>query len=945
MISRLLHVLILEDSEDDAFLLIREMRRGGYEVQYERVDKAEALHLALQYQPWDLILSDYTMPNLNALKALTIVKGYDEEIPFIIVSGTINEETAVAAMKAGASDFFSKSRLALLLPAVERELRDAEHRRQRKLAEQEVNFQSRLLNMVGQAIIATDLEGHIIYWNRAAEQLYGWPSDEVRSLKVTDITPHALSQPEAEELMTQLRRGETWQGEFLVQRKDGTSFPALVANAPIHDDNGQLSGIIGISSDISHLKSVETALRESERFARATVDALAANIAILDETGQIIAVNQSWINFARENDSPDEQAYLGANYLDVCHRADTKYFPEASEVAVGIQAIMSGEQIMFTLEYACHSPTEQRWFTLSVTRFHGDGPLRVVVAHKNITERRESTERLRMLYEVSKNLSSAIVDDASQLYTILYEQLAKNLFQAPCFIIAQYHAEEQQATCEFAIIDHEIADPASLPPFKLGVGPISTVIRDWEILIANPADETGQPNRTERIIHSADGRLPQSGIYIPLIAGDKIYGVLIMQHYEANVFDEKDVTLVATIAGQIATVLENAHLYRTIRSHVDNLERRVQERTSELQHARDRVELILSSTSDVIILADQKGNLIQANAAFKQQFQYDPDALFRKSLTALMVKSFASAFTDAVQTAITSRQTTPFEAVCIRQDKTLFEAEMAITPLSYQGKDESSVVCVIHNVTHHKQIETSLRSALEKEKELNELKLRFSSMVSHEFRTPLSVILSSAGLLKAYSDRLPPERKEAKLFDIENQVHRLVSMLDKILALSRAESIAVEMNRKPTDLTVMCQEIVTEIQQTTTSHTIEISVSGENRLLALDPDLMGDVIRNLLTNAVKYSPAGGSVQLRLTYEAEYVTLQVTDSGIGVPEEDLGRLFETFHRAKNVRDISGTGLGLAIVKSAVLAHNGTVSVDSKLGVGTTFTIVLPVMELP
>ncbi len=937
-----LRVLILEDSEDDAFLLIREMQRGGYDVYHQRIDNAAALHSALKNQSWDIVLSDYSMPNFNALKALETVRGYDTEIPFIVVSGTINEETAVTAMKAGASDFFAKSRLTLLLPAVERELRDARHRYQRKLAEQEVVFQARLLNMVGQAIIATDLEGRIIYWNRAAEQLYGWPLDEVRGLNVTDVTPHRLSQPEAEVLMTQLARGETWQGEFLVRRKDGSSFPALVANAPIHDDDGNLSGIIGISSDISHLKSIESALRESERFARATVDALKANIAILDETGQIIAVNQSWINFAKENGSTDDQAYLGTSYLDICHRADSKYFPEASEIAVGIQAIMSGEQSVFTLEYACHSPTEQRWYTVNLTRFRGEGPLRVVVAHENITELKETSERLRLLYEVSKNLSSAIVDDAPQLYTILYEQLAKNLFQAPYFIIAQYHAEEHRISREFAVINHEIVDPASLPPRELGAGPISTVIRDRRVLIWNPADETDQPHVTERNIKSADGRLPQSGIYIPLITGDKIYGVLIMQHYEAAVFDEKDIALVATIAGQIATVLENAHLYRTIRSHADNLELRVQERTAELQHARDRVESILSSTSDVIILADEHGNLIQANAAFKQQFQYDSDALFRKPLTALMVTSFASAFNDALHTAVTSGQTTSFEAVCIRQDNTLFEAEMAITPLSYQGKDESSVVCVMHDVTRHKQIESSLRGALDKEKELNELKLRFSSMVSHEFRTPLSVILSSAGLLKTYSDRLPEERKQVKLNDIEFQVHRLVNMLDNILSLSRAESIDVAATKQLVDLDSICQEMVTEIQQMTAEHTIEITVTGESHPVELDPNLMRDVLRNLLSNAVKYSPAGGTVHLRCQYEiSNQITLQVADEGLGIPEEDLQRLFEAFHRAKNVRDISGTGLGLSIVKSAVEAHNGTISVESRLGAGTTFTVVIPV----
>ena len=130
--GKLLRVLIVEDSEDDALLLLRELKRGGYDVQFERVETARAMLAALAQKTWDLILSDYSLPEFNAPQALEVLKASDLDLPFIIISGTIGEETAVAALKAGANDFLTKGNFARLGPAIERELREAESRRERR---------------------------------------------------------------------------------------------------------------------------------------------------------------------------------------------------------------------------------------------------------------------------------------------------------------------------------------------------------------------------------------------------------------------------------------------------------------------------------------------------------------------------------------------------------------------------------------------------------------------------------------------------------------------------------------------------------------------------------------------------------------------------------------------------------------------------------------------
>ncbi|HEX9840825.1 MAG TPA: response regulator, partial [Anaerolineales bacterium] len=143
--ARPLRVLMIEDNEDDALLLVRELQRGGYEVEFERVETAEAMQSALTQTAWDLILSDYTMPLFNAPKALEVLKASGLDLPFIISSGTIGEETAVTALKAGAHDFFVKGKFARLGPAIERELREAETRRQHRRAEEALREKERLL--------------------------------------------------------------------------------------------------------------------------------------------------------------------------------------------------------------------------------------------------------------------------------------------------------------------------------------------------------------------------------------------------------------------------------------------------------------------------------------------------------------------------------------------------------------------------------------------------------------------------------------------------------------------------------------------------------------------------------------------------------------------------------------------------------------------------------
>jgi chemotaxis family two-component system sensor kinase Cph1 len=253
-----------------------------------------------------------------------------------------------------------------------------------------------------------------------------------------------------------------------------------------------------------------------------------------------------------------------------------------------------------------------------------------------------------------------------------------------------------------------------------------------------------------------------------------------------------------------------------------------------------------------------------------------------------------------------------------------------------------------------KQIEATLHSVqmlqleLTKEKELSAYKDQFAAMISHEIRNFLSVIVSSISMIQKYQDRMTAEKQMAYLNTIETQVKHLTHLLNDLLLISRVESVGLEFHPTPVNLHDFFYELMIEAQSIIgEAHQLDYQPLLEHRAALLDLKLMRQIVSNLLSNAAKYSPPGARIGLEVTYDtaAETLHIRVQDAGIGIPKEDQARLFEAFHRASNVGHIAGTGLGLAIVKRAVDAYDGTITFESEVGQGTTFTVTLPMIYNP
>jgi PAS domain S-box-containing protein len=249
--------LIIEDSENDTMLLLEELRQKGYSPVHERVEHAAAMTSALERRNWDVVISDYAMPEFSGPAALKLLREKKLDIPFIAVSGTYGEEAAVDMMKAGANDYITKANLSRLAPAIEREMEAAKSRRARADAENSVRHLAAIVKSTDDAIYGLNLDGSVASWNRAAEKIFGYRDEEIIGHSIALLFPFDRGD-ELIDNMQQIKRGESvGRYETLRVRKDGQFISISITVSPIKDETGKIIGASAIARDITQRKREE----------------------------------------------------------------------------------------------------------------------------------------------------------------------------------------------------------------------------------------------------------------------------------------------------------------------------------------------------------------------------------------------------------------------------------------------------------------------------------------------------------------------------------------------------------------------------------------------------------------------------------------------------------------------------------------------------------------
>ncbi len=279
-----------------------------------------------------------------------------------------------------------------------------------------------------------------------------------------------------------------------------------------------------------------------------------------------------------------------------------------------------------------------------------------------------------------------------------------------------------------------------------------------------------------------------------------------------------------------------------------------------------------------------------------------------------------------------------YEARFLRPDGAIRWVEINGVVVEWEGAPAN--LFFLKDTTERHAMDEALKTALVRERELGELKTRLLSMASHEFRTPLAAILSSAELIAHYGEKIPADEQQAIMADLVAAARRMQLMLEDMLTLGQAEAGRLVFQPRPADLEALCRQAVAEVRSAHPRHVLVLH-AGPAGVRAVDIRLVQYILANLLANGCKYSPEGTEVSLRMECEGATLRLQVSDSGIGIADADLPHLFESFRRGANVGHRPGSGLGLAIVKRCVSLHGGDIQVVSKLGAGSTFSVTLPV----
>lgn len=541
----------------------------------------------------------------------------------------------------------------------------------------------------------------------------------------------------------------------------------------------------------------------------------------------------------------------------------------------------------------------------------------------------QSADELATLYHATSVLfrADSLTDFASQIT----EVVVRTFHYADCGLMVVNQDKQEitrirRAGPEMAMPTHRI--------LMDGQGLVPKAVREEHMVYA--------PDVRESPDYVTGDERSLSELVVPLKGTQKILGVLDFQASVIDAFSDRDQRLMVAFAERVAPILENVLLYDELRQYAIQLESHVAERTLELQQTKEELETIIRSSPDAIVLLDKKGIIKQGNLAWLSMVGVSYPEVHDNPIVKFLNSEDRETFQEALKQTLEDELENDISVIL--HNKSFHRdipVEVSIAPI-LEGR-EGGAVCNIRDMTQHKETERVLREALDKSKELSELKTKFVTMASHEFRTPLTTILSSSDIVSTYYDRLSTQAILSHLQKIIREVGYLNKLIEDIVIIGRDGDEGFKPNFAVHDLIDLVRKRVNHVKVNDGNHhPIRVKISDRCRSVITDEKLITYIIDNVVENACKYSPEGEPILLEITY-VNVIRITVRDKGIGIPQADLEHLFDTFYRGNNVGNIRGTGIGLAIAHDAIVAMGGQIDVRSKVNSGTVVSIQLPLQS--
>ncbi len=390
--------------------------------------------------------------------------------------------------------------------------------------------------------------------------------------------------------------------------------------------------------------------------------------------------------------------------------------------------------------------------------------------------------------------------------------------------------------------------------------------------------------------------------------------------------------------------------------------------------SKEGIDTVFLYATEGVLVINDKGEIIRSNPSIENIFGYFKDELLGKKIEVLVPKRTSDEHKDLREKYIhkprTRSMASGMELYGLKKDGTEFPVEISLSP--YSTMEGKFVIAFIVDITLRKLAEEKLKNystelekqvknrtlileeaivelektkkdlkiALEKEKELNELKSRFVSMASHEFRTPLTTMMSSLSLITKYGEQNDKQNQAKHVNKIKTSIHNLTDILNDVLSISKLEAGKIENMPGKVNLKTFIGDILKEMKSMTLDGQKLIQQHSGNEIVYIDKNLLLNVLFNLISNAIKFSPEDESIEITAQVLNSSIKISVKDNGFGISKEDQKHLFERFFRGQNVTHIQGTGLGLTIVTKYAELMNSTLDFESKENEGSTFSIIIP-----
>lgn len=796
-----------------------------------------------------------------------------------------------------------------------------------------------ILENISEGIFRSSPDRGLIFVNRAYLRMFGYSSmAELRAVPreqlYADPTDRARLLEELE------RSGNFKDQEVRYRRKDGSTFWGWVSSIAVFEPGSQrIAYHVGAITDISARKEAEdrvrrlnadlerriaertAELRESEARWRTLVDHAPEAIVVFDaDDGRFLAANENALKLY----GLDRKVLLQLTPADVSPPFQPDGRPSAQAAAERIAQVIAGEEPVF--EWVHQKPDGRRVpCEVRLVRLPTSGRNLVRASVLDNTERQRREKIQRATYEISEAVHTA--DDLNSLFERVHS-IIRTLMPADNFYLVLYDS----AIDLFRYVYHvDEFDPVPLPR-KMETGLNGYVLQTGKALLATHASMTDPKSPW----HLVGGKPSAIWLGVPLALRGMMIGLMAVQDYEnPRAYGEEEKQILTFVAEQTALAIERKRIDQALRE-------------SEAKH-----RALFEASGQGVMLQDETSFLDVNPAAVRiLGFERESDLIGKSPIDIA-----APIQPNGEPSEIKARR---HVADCLAHGSTQFEwltrdpstgqdfpLEVVLTRVPMGGRP--LIQAVVVDISERKKAESELLKSLAREKELSALKSNFVSMVSHEFRTPLGVIMSSAEILKEYFERLEPADRAEHLGSIVKNTRRMSDLMEEVLLLSRVEAGKLEFEPRPLDLASFCRRLTDEVLSAT-SHRCPIELELPSFLPEgqADERLLRHILTNLISNGVKYSPAGQSLRLMLTLENQLVAadsfaglavFEICDRGIGIPEGDRKWLFSAFHRGRNVGNIPGTGLGLTIVKRCVDLHRGTIEIQSPLPSGQKGTRVL------